>query len=298
MFTTIQYKKNSSYVTIKIVTGIMSLFLTHTTLQAFSLGDIANSVTNAVTPTPKEDNSYVKDMQDGPILSDKPYIRGLSKVSFSEIHRLQEGDEKNDNLIGLRATDGRNALYIAMQNDRTRKPFVQDAIHDNVFDKTNIHTVYSNPKVSSYVNYDLEQLSKYLKVINEDSIYRFQLDTHVKIPDDMIKDGTVMFEAKSLPLTYSLAPNGEAKACFQMVNNKFVEGNEYLVKVKEGNTIDLSMTCYFASDETFQLYQLRYDTPNIWTVKSSMDPITGEFEKTYKLTKFDMFLYKDDVYKK
>ncbi len=298
----------------KVSTVVLSVLLTSSSIQAFSLGDIANSVVNTVSDSvsdskKEKDDRYVKDINDSTILSDKPYIRGIAKITFAEINRKDNSQAGEKNNMLLKTSSNRNANAVLMETVKGdfNDVFTRDAKDNDTFIVTDVNTVYSNPKVSDYPNYDLSQIKKFLTYMDESSIYRYKVETHLKVPAGLIEDNHVIIKPESAPLTFnglgdhvgSIDGDWWSYACFQTINGEFTKGSEYKVKVSDNNTIDATATCYFAGvPESFQFYKLAYVTPDRWTLISPPDPITGESEHEYNLTKLDMFMYKDEIYKK
>lgn len=297
----------------KVHTAVLSVFLISGSVQAFSLGDLANGVVNTVSESisdnkQEEDNRYVKDINDSVVLSEKPYIRGIARITFSEIDRKDNSQAGSQNNVLLKTSSNPNGNSILLETVKGdyNDIFTKDAKNNDIFIVNNINTAYSNPKVSAYPNYDFSQIKKFLTYMNENSIYRYKVETHLKIPAELIEDHHVIIKPKLAPLTFaglgdhvgSISGDWWSYACFQMINGEFTHGNEYKVKVSEDDTIDASATCYFAGvPESFQFYKLGYITPDRWTLISPPDPITDKSEHVYNLTKSDMFMYKDEIYK-
>lgn len=264
-----------------------------------------SSVSNAMNGNKSNGNGYtkyaglVKDINSTNVLSKKDYIRGMAKLKYAHIPR---NIEQNENIITLRASGGARMLKGILTNSGRSARLQKDSSSatKSIFKLSSEDTVYSDAFKNSPAYFNLSSIDKY--ETNEDDMYKIDITTHIKVPDNLVKKGKVYFSGDSPVKYYSLVENKNvlttedvATICYTRVNEEFTsKGKTNHIKVKKGNILDFRSTCYFAGDlkgrvgfgrlaETIQ--------PN-WYVQSSS---SSKSTDKYKLTSMDMFLYKSET---
>lgn len=284
----------------------------------FSLSDVFNGISNAVSsPTSSEPPVLVKDMQNGPVLSSKPYLRGLASINYSSIPIRQNFNKDLEEHVSNHAATLLDYYQRYAQESRGLRVLLKDAtgkIH-LVRYKEDTKKVYSNPYSNNISVFDLSKLndfgrSEYL------SFYNYEIKTHIKIPEQYIKNGKVIFEDVRGPaIVYSRqggpgrAYNSFAQICFQKIDGKFMTESKMTIPVSKENTIDYSISCYFGGyptvpslgigegnkDSLKDISEAQSVLPSFWNVYTIPGPLDKKEPEKYKITSKDIFLYEKEV---
>lgn len=286
----------------------------------FSLGDVFNGLTNIVSQNSdktSEPQTLVKDSKDGPILSSKPYLRGLASIDYSRISTRQDSNKYGglyESAARSHAAPMINHYITHAQESKGLRVLLNDAtkkIHLER-DKEETKKVYSNPYSNNVSVFDLSKLNDFGRSEYQ-SFYNYEIKTHIKLPEQYIKNGKVVFEDLRGPaIVYSRGAdsyNSFSQVCFQKIDGKFMPDKKMTITVSKENTVDYSISCYFGGYPTVPelgIGQGRKDSlkdiseaqsvlPLYWNVYAIPSPLDkGEPEK-YKITSKDIFLYEKEV---
>lgn len=247
----------------------------------------------------------VKDLTDLPKLSDKPFVRGVSKLDYAEMHLNNEVNRKNYHLAGGN-TRGEYAIWLLSRssNQVLAQNLIKDLKTKKVFDKDNTMSVYSNPSATFEGLFDLTKINE-IQRTNPLKMYTYALSTHFKIPNELVdKKGQVIIESPNFPI-YIATTRGDSsyslgsEVCHQMINNDFLKDTKGVYSVKKGNILDYQIVCYFAGElpqesrKTNSLQSLSFyqkNLPKEFKVYSTADSSAN----SYTLSNRDIFLYANE----
>lgn len=301
----------------------IGLITTSASAVTYTIGDVFNGISKVVSSaTASSDGSsssvsssapagvLVKDLPDLPKLSDKPFLRGLSKIDYAELNRNNVTSQKNAKLMRYAATDGWGCIR-AMNRHRdvdVIMNFQKDALDSKTFVRSNPLSGFSNPYANDKKAFDLSSLNEATR-IDYQSIYTYTLKTHFKIPDEFVKNGKFVFESEtSGVMHYSTDIKGTMMAseqvCYEFINGQILADKKSTYTVKKGNMIDYQTTCYFGgtngkNDKMNMIKSIdRFNEviPSAWKVYAVPDPLAKDAGKSYTITNRDMFLYENEVY--
>lgn len=257
----------------------------------------------------------VKDIPDLPKLSDKPYLRGASKINYGEM--LFGGNvntNKNTRAIGFEDGSGSHILetiigdYKGTGFTNRANAFQKDAQTRKIFTQNNTLSVISNPSAGQAEAFNLSNIDDIARN-NLLTVYTFDLKSHIKIPNEFVnKNGKFLFASNDGPIMLyygnSAGSGGKRKdknaICYQMINGDLLSGDKGTYSVKKGNIVDYTLACYFAGNvkpNTMQdIRQVKDMIPKSWEVYSVPDTSAKDIGKKYTVTNRDMFLYENEVH--